>query len=166
MKSSNEIKISSTRMTFLREQGYMSQSDADLAQMAFGIRFAYKSCFAVLVVGIATANIPTLVLMNTIAFFGVVLPNHPFDYVYNIFLADRMGRPKLPKRDIRLRFACLVATTWIAAVTWMFLIGNMMLGYILGSSLLVAVISVAFFDFCVPSWVFNLFKRPQTPIME
>ena len=128
--------------------------------MAFGIRFAYKTCFSVLIFGIALANVPILIGMMLMAFLGVVLPNHPFDYFYNYVLSKRMNKPKLPKRDTRLKFACTIATIWIGATVFIFASGSTIGGYIVGGSLLVAVFSVAFFDFCIPSVVYNWFSRP------
>ncbi len=166
MKNSKFNLLSQTRLNRLRGQGYFTQSDAELSQMAFGIRFAYRSCLSLLVVGVTMANIPILASMMTIAFFGVVLPNHPFDYFYNHFLADRMQRPKLPKRDVRLKFACSIATLWIGTTIAFFFVGNMLAGYIAGGSLLMAVISVSFIDLCIPSVFYNMFSKPKLRIYD
>ena len=135
--------ITQQRARFLMAQGYQNYSHEQLSEMAFGIRFAFRLSVSILIIGVATAHIPTLVAMMSIAFLSVLLPNHPFDYLYNYLLAKRMGKPKLPKRDIRLKFACGMATLWIAGTIWLFASGSTTAGYILGASLIAASSSVA-----------------------
>ena len=79
----NHRLLSAARLNRLHAQGYNDISPADLSDLAFGNRFAYIVCVTITAVGVATANIPILLVMTAIAFLGVVLPNHPFDYVYN-----------------------------------------------------------------------------------
>ncbi|MFY0626600.1 MAG: DUF4395 family protein [Reichenbachiella sp.] len=148
--------LTEKRTAFLRAQGYTNQSREELSELAFGNRLAYQLCFCLLVVGISTAHIPTLLVMLTIAFGGVILPNHPFDLIYNQLISGLLGKPKLPARSAQLKFACTIATLWIAGVIYLFQTGNALEAYLLGSSLLIAVSSVAFFDYCVPSFFYNI----------
>ena len=69
--------LSATRINRLKAQGYCNYSDDELSELAFGNKFAYMVCFAILAIGVATANIPTLIAMTIVAFFGIVLP-YPF----------------------------------------------------------------------------------------
>ena len=143
----------------MRVQGYSSLSDAELTDLAFGNRFAYRLCAAVLVVGVATANIEVLLGMMLIAFMGVVLPNHPFDYIYNHLLSKWMKKPQLPSRSRQLKFACMLATPWIGATTYLFFNELMLPGYILGSLLAGTATLVGTTDLCIPSLIYNAIFR-------
>ena len=95
MKTQNNI--SQRRINRIKEQGYFNFSNYEITQIAFGNRFAYILCTCILVYGVITANIPVLTAMLVVAFGGVVLPNHPFDYIYNHILRFPLRKPKLPK---------------------------------------------------------------------
>ena len=105
--------------------------------------------------GVATANIPLLIGMMGITISGVLLPYHPFDYIYNHILADRMNKPKLPKRPAQLKFACSVATVWLFGTVLLFHNGLFLWGYIAGASLTAVAFTVATTDFCIPSLIWN-----------
>lgn len=151
--------ISATRIKRLRVQGYGNYSDETISELAFGNRFAYILCSSILVIGIITANIPILATMMIIAFFGVVLPYHPFDYIYNYLIRGIINKPKLPRRSKQLKFACGIATVWIAATIYLFYAGFTIAGYIAGAVLSFVAILVSITDVCIPSLIFNfLFK--------
>jgi len=149
--------LTPVRLKRLRAQGYLTQTDQELSNLAFGIRFAYLLCLSILLIGVSSANISTLTVMMVIALWGIVLPNHPFDYIYNLLLSEKMNKPKLPERSIQMKFACLVATPWIGGTIYLFTNGMTMAGYVLGGSLILAASSAGFLDFCVPSWIYNMF---------
>lgn len=151
------------RINNIRTQGYFDQTDQEVASLALGNRFAYSLCLSIVVVGTALGNVPLLAAMTVVAFFGVVLPNHPFDYLYNYGLRQMLGRPKLPRRSPQLKFACTVATLWLGATVFAFYSGAMTAGYILGGSLAVIAFLVSVFDFCIPSIVYNFLFRVQVP---
>ena len=156
----NTVKLTTVRLGRLRAQGYLSQSDEELSNLAFGNRFAYRACVTILIFGVALANIPLLAIMMFIAFMGVVLPNHPFDYVYNHLLSKRMKKPQLPPRSAQLKFACMLATPWIGVIIYLFHNDMLLAGYIVGSMLIGTALLVATIDFCIPSVIYNaLYKR-------
>lgn len=151
--------LSKKRIERIRAQGYFGLNDQQIKDIAFGNRFAYKLCVAVLIVGVVTANIPVLTAMLLAAFGSVVLPNHLFDYIYNWVLAKPMGKPKLPMRSNQLKFACGLATTFIGTTILLFLNDMALAGYITGAVLLSSAIPVSLVDFCLPSITYNhLFK--------
>lgn len=157
-----QTKITSlpeNRIERIREQGYFQYSSAEIEALAFGNRFAYRLCVGMLILGVVFTNIPLLSLMFLIAFGGVVLPNHPFDYIYNHLLADRMGKPKLPPRSKQLKFACTMATIVIGATIYFFASGMMIAGYVMGAQLIVAASLVSTIDFCIPSIIYNYFSK-------
>ncbi|MFK7772191.1 MAG: DUF4395 family protein [Saprospiraceae bacterium] len=153
---STKSNLSSTWINRIKVQGYQNYSDQQIAELAFGNRFAYQLCTACLFVGVLLCNIPILGTMMGIAFLGVVLSNHPFDYIYNYFLVTRMNKPQLPARSKQLKFACLNATFMIGATIY-FAQNNMMtIASILGYTLVGVAFLVATTDFCIPSVIYNV----------
>ena len=158
MKNDQHI-ISSRRLHGIRTQGYCNYSDANLTELAFGNRFAYYTCSFFLLIGVITANIEILGAMMVVSILGILLPNHPFDYIYNIFLSKPMNKPKLPRRSKQLKFACIVATLWLATTIYLFYTGLTTAGYVSGGLLFSVAFLVSTTDICIPSLIYNsLFK--------
>jgi hypothetical protein len=158
-----ETTLSEKRVSRLRAQGYYTETKKELTGMAFGIRFAYRACIAVLTVAVLTQSIPLFSVMLGIAFLGIVLPNHPFDYIYNHTLSGWMNRPKVPARSAQLKFACSIATAWIATVIYLLVAGHTTLGLAMAINLIVIAMFPATIDFCIPSAIYNaLFKGKKT----
>jgi uncharacterized protein DUF4395 len=158
------MQLSLIRENRIRAQGYFSQTSEKVNQLAFGNKFAYKLCTTILILGIITSNIYALVFINLVAFLAVVLPYHPFDYIYNGLLAKSMNKPKLPPRSNQLKFACAVATPWIGGTIFLFYTEQMTAGYVLGSVLALVALSVSLLDLCIPSIIYNklFLKKGQT----
>lgn len=157
----NESLISPSRIQRIRVHGYCNISDVKISELAFGNRFAYIICCTALIIGVITANIPILATMMGALFLGVVLPYHPFDYIYNYLLSGMLNKPKLPPRSKQLKFACSIATVWIGATIYLFYTELMTAGYIAGGVLYLYAVAflVSFFDFCIPSVIYNyIFK--------
>jgi hypothetical protein len=158
MKTDN-LLLSDTRINRLKAQGYCNISDAELSALAFGNRFAYFVCVTILAIGVALTSIPILIAMITIAFFGIILPYHPLDYIYNHAVRHMLGKPKLPRRSKQLKFACTVATIWISGVIYLFYSDFLIAGYVAGGLLGSVALLVATTDFCIPSTIYNfIFK--------
>ena len=159
-KRTDQNQLSKSRINRIREQGYTIQTNAEIIELAFGNRFAYKVCVSLLIIGVSFANIPLLSAMMLIAFLGVVLPNHPFDYIYNLTLHKKMNKPALPPRSRQLKFACTIATLFIGITIYSFYSGLDVLGYITGGSLIGVALLVSTIDLCIPSKIYNaLFIR-------
>ena len=152
-------ELSPLRIKRIREQGYTCQNDQEISNLAFGNRFAYQFCLSLLFLGVLFANIPLLSAMLIIAFFGVVLPNHPFDYIYNYFLRKLLSLPKLPNRSPQLKFACALASIFITVTIVLFHSNNIVVGYIVGSTLLSVAFLVSTFDLCIPSIIYNTIQK-------
>ncbi len=151
--------LSETRINRLKVQGYSNYSDAELSELAFGNRFAYIVCVTILAIGVATANIPILIAMTIVAFFGIVLPYHPFDHIYNHVLRSMLNKPKLPPRSKQLKFTCLIATLWLIGTIYLFYTGIVVAGYVVGGLLISVAFLVSTTDFCIPSTIYNfIFK--------
>ncbi len=150
--------ISSNRIARIKEQGY-NLADAKISALAFGNRMAYAICTIILLVGVATANIPLLALMMGVALLGVLLPYHPFDYLYNHAVRHWFGKPELPQRSKQLKFACTTATLLIGATIFLFSSGYFLAAYITGFSLSSVASLVSLTDICIPSKVYNYAMR-------
>jgi len=151
--------LSPARIHRLKVQGYCNYKDDELSKLAFGHRFALILCSTVLLIGIITSNIFLLSIMFFIAFFGIVLPYHPFDYIYNGLLSKPMSKPKLPPRSKQLKFACKIAVFGIASIIFLFYTGLTLAGYIAGGLLFFVAFLVSTTDICIPSIIYNfIFK--------
>jgi hypothetical protein len=148
-------QLSCTRVNRLRAQGYILQTNSEICDLSFGVRFAYRLCVTVLIPGVFFASIPVLSIMMVIAFAGILLPNHPFDYIYNGLFRKLMKLPKLPPRSVQLKFACGIATVILGATIFFFYHELMLAGYIFGSSLIASALLVGTTDICVPSILLN-----------
>lgn len=155
--------ISETRCKRLRAQGLpQGLSDAELGELAIGNRFAYQLCTVLFSAGLVLTSIPVLVIAAGIAFLAVVLPYHPFDYLYNHGLRHWLDKPKLPKRPAQSKFACGVAGVWLSGISYLFHLSLFTWGYIAGVVLFVVALLVSTIDFCIPSLVCNtLFRRTR-----
>lgn len=149
------ITLSVARLQRIREQGYVDQTDQELSDLAFGVRFAYRACTIILLIGVVTADIPLLITMNMVALLSVFLPNHLFDYIYNGIVAKMFSKPQLPARTPQLQFACSIATMWIMATVLLFHFEMIAAAYIMGAALLVVAGLVSTIDLCIPSIMYN-----------
>ena len=137
-------------------QGFGSYSAEQLAAFRFGIRLPYLLCAIIALLGIVFVSIPLLTAIMVIAFFGIILPYHRFDYLYNFGIRQLIGRPKLPPRTPQVRFACVVATFWLAVTIFFLSQGFAVAGIVWGSVLVGLAALVGSTDVCVPSMVYNL----------
>lgn len=151
----NSKELSKRRIIWIREQGYDSYSDQEIRDLAFGNRFAYRLCTAILAVGVAFANIPILILMNIAAASSIFLPNHAFDYIYNHVVRHWINGPKVPPRSIQLKFACTMASCVIASTIYFFQADMMLAGYLMGGHIVIIASLVSLWDYCLPSKMFN-----------
>lgn len=141
-------------------QGFRGYSDAELASFAFGIRFAYVLCALVAIIGLMLTSIPILAVASLIAFLGVVLPRHPFDYIYIYIVRFWVDKPVIPKRTPQSKFACGIASLWLLFVIFLFSHEYFIVGYIAGGLLLSSAILVSVTDICIPSMIYNnIFKK-------
>ena len=158
MKTLHQL-VSAKRIERLKVQGFCNMTDAEVSAHAVGNRFATTVCFLILLVAVPLASVPILTAMMFIAFLGVIMPNHPFDYIYNNGVRQMLDKPKLPVRSKQFKFACSVATVWLAAVIFMFYAQYMVAGYVLGGLLASVVLLVSSTDICIPSMIYNFIFR-------
>jgi hypothetical protein len=141
----------------LTMQGYGSLGESERKSLWLGIRFAPALCFAGIALGVAFASPVLLLAMAATAFVGGFLtPKHPFDYVYNIAFRPLLGGPSVPVSPPPRRFACQLATPWIAAIAVAFLADLAMVAWALAVPLLVVAATVAITNWCLPSLMYGL----------
>ena len=155
----NQCNLSMVRINRLKAQGYFNYTDNEIAELAYGNRFAFIICSTFVGIGVATANIPILFAMMLVAFGGVILPYHPFDYIYNHVVRRVLSKPKLPPRSMQLKFACIIATLWLGATIYFFYNSYVIAGYVAGALLFLVAFIVSTTDFCIPSMIYNFLFR-------
>lgn len=152
--------LSGRRRQRLWEQGFRDMTGAELADHAFGIRFAYYLCGSLVLVGLITKNIPLLSAMLVIALLGMLPPYHPLDYLFNGVVRHIFQKPKLVKRAAQARFACMMATMLLGGIIYSFATGRDTLAYALGAILMISATLVSTMDICIPSKIYNaLFQK-------
>lgn len=157
------MPVSATVRSRLEAQGFRNLDDETLAEIGPWMRWAPAICAPVMALGTIFASPPVLWGLAVIALFGVVFPRHPFDLLYNYGVRQLTRTRPLPRHGPQRRFACGLATVWLAATGLAFHEGAMVLGYVLGGVLTAVAVLVAVTHFCIPSLVYNtLFLRPVT----
>lgn len=81
---------------------------SDKGSVQYGIYFSYPIYIFIVFVGVSLQNPYILLLAALVAFLGVKLPMHPFDYVYN-YVAKLMGTSSIPGRGSELQVNSIVS---------------------------------------------------------
>ena len=154
--------VSETTRNRIEAQGYLGLSDAELAEVGPWLRMAPAMCMVWAGVATYYQSTTAILILVPFAFFGAILPGHPFEVIYNFGFRHIRGSRKLPPARGPRRFACAVATVWLAATAWALYSGAVLAGQVLGYSLAAAAAVPAFTDFCIPSFFYGLmFGKPK-----
>ena len=144
----------------LKVQGYENFSDRELSDYKVGIRFAYAGCITLVALGLYFQSIPIFAITAAVALIAAFPPYHPFDYVYNYGVRHLINKPKMPPRTNQARFACGIASVWLATTIYLLYNGYSIAGNILAVTLFAVGALVSTTDICIPSMIYNLlFKR-------
>jgi hypothetical protein len=164
LKKQDSCFISPERISRLKVQGYdRGFTDEEISEYALGNRFAYQMCTLLFATGLILKSIPVLAIASAIAFLAIVLPYHPFDYLFNSVIRHWFNRRKLPRRSNQAKFACGIASAWLVIIIFLFYHAQFVWGYILGGILLVIALLVSTIDFCIPSLIYNkLFRKRKS----
>jgi hypothetical protein len=100
-----------------------------------------------------------LLALLPLAIGGIVLPTNPFDAVYNHGIRRMSGGPRIPRYGLPRRFACAVASIWIAAMWFSFHAGAMLPAYALGATFVVISSVQVFTGLCLPSLTLATIRR-------
>jgi hypothetical protein len=132
---------------------------ATAKERASGLGFASRPqlCFTGIAFGVILASPVLLPAMAVTAFVGGFLtPKHPFDYLYDATLRPLLGGPSVPPSPAPRRFACQLATPWIAAIAVAFLAGVTALAWVFAVPLLLVAAMVTTTNWCLPSLIYGL----------
>jgi hypothetical protein len=136
--------------------GFVGYDDATLAEVGPWLRLAPGLCAAWAAVGTALASPLVLWALVPFAALGALLPNHPFDVLYNHGLRHLLRTRPLPRYRAPRRFACAVATVWLALTGLAIFAGATTVGYVLGAAFVLAALVPTLTDFCIPSFFYGL----------
>jgi hypothetical protein len=144
-------------------QGYGSLDDEQRKSLWLGLRFSPILCFTGIALGTVLASPALLFAMAVTALVGGFLaPKHPFDYVYDVALRPLLGGPQVPDSPEPRRFACQIATPWIAAIAVAFWAGAPVLAWALAVPMLVVAATVMTTNWCLPSFFHGLMHSRST----
>ena len=82
----------------------------------YGIRFSYPLYITLVALGTFLVNPYILSVTTVIAFLGLVLPMHPFDYIYNYVVTKLIGSNKIPGRGTESQVSSSLALLFNIAV--------------------------------------------------
>lgn len=82
---------------------------SDRKSVQYGIRFSYPLYITIVALGIYLVNPFILSATALLAFLGVILPMHPFDYLYNYGVAKLIGTAPIPGRGSELQVNSVIS---------------------------------------------------------
>lgn len=82
---------------------------SDKKSVQYGIQFSYPTYILIVLAGILLGNPYILLIAALIAFLGIKLPMHPFDYIYNYAVAKLIGTNTISGRGSELQVNSIVA---------------------------------------------------------
>lgn len=129
----------------------------------YGIRFSYPLYISLVTIGILFVNPYILSITALIAFFGIILPMHPFDYIYNYVVVKLIGTDRIPGRGTELQVNSSVALLFnLGVITLIFSgitlhYGVLALIYVVSSIFFIAVLLFTnnFSLYSLSNWVFK-----------
>lgn len=84
---------------------------SDKQSVQYGSYFSYPVYLALVVTGVLLKNPYLLAVAAVIAFLGIKLPLHPFDYIYNQ-VANLIGTKTIPGRGSELQVNSIIAVVF------------------------------------------------------
>ncbi|MEO1215098.1 MAG: DUF4395 family protein, partial [Bacteroidota bacterium] len=147
--------ISAVRKKRFEVQGITGYSIETLSELKYGIRFAFQLCVSLVLIGLLIKSYELLILTNIAAIGGAIMSRHPFDYIFNHLISPVIKKPPVPPRPPQLRFACTMASFWLAGIISLFIFHMNTAAYILGASLIIVGGLVSTTDICIPSMIYN-----------
>lgn len=143
----------------LERQGYVGLDDCALAQIEPWVRFSPALCTALIAIGTTMRSPLLLAMLAVIAGAGALFPVHLFDLLYDYAVRPITGTAPLPKNGPPRRFACGMAAVLLAITAWLFSIGALIAGYIIGTLLTAVGLIVSTTHVCIPSMIYQILLR-------
>lgn len=144
-------------------QGFEACDDPLLGRIGPWLRVGPALCGLVAAIGTARGSPWVLGALAATALLGSILPNHPFELIYQHGIRHWIGSPPLPPSPRPRRFACQIATVWLIVTSVLFWDGHAAVGTALGIGFVGVAGLVSLTDICVPSRMYRwIFRRPVT----
>lgn len=141
------------RRTIAAEGFVAPLDDIAAVQMAYGLRLAPAVCLAWTATGTFLAAPTILWALIPFAALGAILPNHPFDVIYNFGLRHLIGAAPLPHYPITRRIVCMIATVMLLITAWGFYTGLPIVGYTIGGLMIASALLYSTSGLCVISFL-------------
>ncbi len=149
------MQITPRMESWLELRGIACSTDEGFRRMVPWSTLTFGLCTALIAIGTALALTPLLAFMVVIAGLGAIFKRHPFDAVYNYGVRRFTGTQALPLNGPPTRFACGLASVWVAATIGAFEGGAAWLGYGLGAAFVAVGALIIFTHFCIPSFIYQ-----------
>lgn len=126
----------------------------------YGVRFSYPLYIPFIALGIFLENPYLLSLAAIIAFLGIILPMHPFDYIYNYGVAKLIKTPQIPGRGSELQMNSIMSLVFTLSVATL-IISGVQLNYTVMALIYVSISSffIAIQLFTDDFSIYSLFKK-------
>jgi len=141
--------------TLIELQGFMDLSDQDLWDLDHWLRLSPFLCGVWVGVGVALQSPAMIWALVPVAALGAILPNHPFDAVYNLGVRHLLGTPPIPRYPVPRRFASVMATVWLLAMGWCFDVGFRSAGWGLAAVMIIVQSVQVLTGFCIPAFLYR-----------
>ena len=147
-----------SQVRFIRQQGFAGSSFPDSLYTALMLQPRIVGCVAV--AGIVLQSAWLFLMLSAVLLWSAVVPaRSPFDAIYNRLIATRRGLPPLRPALAPRRFAAAEAGTVALAIAAALAAGATIAAWIIQAVLMAGVVSVAFADFCLGAYTYQLLRR-------
>ena len=140
-------------------QGYTGLTDDELQDAAPWLRFT--PVLNTLAVACATLmrSVSMLLVLAAIMALGAILPRHPFDLLYGVFVRPFENSPPLPRSGWRRRVVFAGGVPWLLSMAWLFHAGLEFWAVLMGLATtgMIALLALAYI--CLPSEIMDRVSR-------
>jgi hypothetical protein len=147
--------------TLIELQGFMNLSDQTLWDLDYWLRLSPFLCGVWVGVGVALGSPAILWALAPLALLGAILPNHPFDAVYNLGVRHLLATPPIPPYPAPRRFGSALATVWLLAMGWSFHAGLRSTGLALAIVMMAPQSVQVLTGFCLPAFVYRQLTKTR-----
>ncbi len=155
--------IDQTTLARLQLRGIEYHDDPAYRRMLPWTKMAFVIGGTQALIATVSADAATLWQMVPVALAAVILPHHPFEYIYNWGIRHVIKAAPLPSNKAPVRFAFFMAAMILAAAAWSFDAGITWLGFFLGLQVALVATTFVVSSFCVPAaiWAFLTGNRQR-----
>lgn len=119
------------------------------------LRFNPAVCFLIAAAGLYLGSATLFFVLAVFAAIGASSPHTLADLAYNYGIRFITGTPPLPKNPAPRRFACFVGMMWSISITLALAYGYTLAANVLGIILLLVIIPMIVWHYCVASVIFQ-----------